>query len=192
MSSNQHKNFLPETVNLLIYMMNIILDKAEQLSRRNQLPTENPGKYKSFEVTDNKKASSEKALSSVLKSKFTRTDLPVNEAQPTAVHAIGVDVLSTDITSAEKERICYEPIKIEIPKKCPSATFSYMMKARKDAENIHIPAKIVVTQLREAGVDIIFHMDTQEHPELPSLNLCIHCPNYKPKQVWINGNECIH
>ncbi|VBB31044.1 unnamed protein product [Acanthocheilonema viteae] len=190
MSSKQYKNFSPQAVDLLIHVINMTLNKAEQLSRRNQLPTENPKTYESFEVMDANKSLSENA--SVLKSKFPRINSSVNEAQPVVEHSVGVDVLSTDITAGGEDRICYEPIKVEILKECPSATFTYMMRARKNAKDIYIPTKIVVTHLHQPGIDISFHMDTKLYPELPSLHLHIFCPNYVPKQVWINGKEYIH
>ncbi|CAG9532951.1 unnamed protein product [Cercopithifilaria johnstoni] len=190
MSSNQHESFSLGAVNLLTYIMNMTLNKAEELSRRNQLPTENPKAYESFEVISDSKTSSESA--SVLKSKLPRTNSSVSGAQPTVAHAVDVDILSTDITVGREGKICYQPIKIEVLKECPRATFSYMMKARKDSKDIYIPAKIFVTHLHQAGVDINFYMDTKLYPELPSLHLRIFCPNYEPKQVWINGKECIH
>ncbi|VDK78237.1 unnamed protein product [Litomosoides sigmodontis] len=165
------------------------LNKAEQLSRCNQLPAEKPKSNRNFGVLDDNKASSENE--SVLKSKHPGKNSSVNEAQPPVGHAVGVDLLSTDITAERTGGIFHEPIKIAILKECPSATFSYMMKVRKVAEDIYVPAKIVVTHLHQAGVDISFHMDTKLHPELPSLYLRIFCPNFKPKQVWINGKEYI-
>uniref|UniRef100_A0A915PNB6 Uncharacterized protein n=1 Tax=Setaria digitata TaxID=48799 RepID=A0A915PNB6_9BILA len=84
-----------------------------------------------------------------------------------------------------------ESVKIEAPKECPSTVFNYMMRARKDNRIIYAPAKIVVTQLRDPGVDICFHVDMQAYSQIPSLHLRIICPNYEPKQAWINGKECM-
>uniref|UniRef100_A0A8R1TXV0 Uncharacterized protein n=1 Tax=Onchocerca volvulus TaxID=6282 RepID=A0A8R1TXV0_ONCVO len=169
MSSNQHRSFSPEAINLLAHMMNVTLNKAEELSRRNQLATENP-RDESSKMIDNKESP---------------------ERKPVAAYGNGVDVFSKAVTTGEKGRIDYEPIKIQIPKECPSATFSYMMKACKDNKDIYVPAKIAVTQ-REVGIDISFHLDTQIHPEFPPLYFRIFCPNYEPKQVWINGKKCIY
>ncbi|EFO26506.1 hypothetical protein LOAG_01976 [Loa loa] len=215
MSNNQHKNFSPEAVSLLAHMMNMTLNKAEQLSQYNQLPIEKPKIYESSEMKDINKAPSENASSSVPRinslvcgtqvntidfASYLNGDLDfvltlpifgpkVSEHQrepPAAELGVDGDVLSASIMTGPKNR------KIQIPKECPSATFNYMMKARKDNKDIFIPAKIVVTQLRKAGIDISFYLETQLHPELPPLYLRIFCPNYEPKQVWINGKECIH
>ncbi|VIO98434.1 Uncharacterized protein BM_BM9970 [Brugia malayi] len=187
MSSNQHKNFSAETFSLLAHMMNMTLNKAEQLSQRNQLPTENPRSYESSEMKDKNEVSSENASLSVPRINSSR-----GEAQPIASHDAAVDLFSADIATGQKYRTYCKPITIEISNECPSATFNYMMKARKDARDIQVPAKISVTQLREAGIYINFQLDTHLHPELPPLYICIFCPNYVPKQVWINGKECIH
>ncbi|KAK6108308.1 hypothetical protein QQG55_31640 [Brugia pahangi] len=171
MSSNQHKNFSAETFSLLAHMMNMTLNKAEQLSQRNQLPTENLRSYESSEMKDKNEVSSENASLSVPRINTSR-----GEAQPIASHDAAVDLFSTDIATGQKYRTYCKPITIEISNECPSATFNYMMKARKDARDIQVPAKL----------------DTHLHPELPPLYICIFCPNYVPKQVWINGKECIH
>uniref|UniRef100_A0A1I8F106 Uncharacterized protein n=1 Tax=Wuchereria bancrofti TaxID=6293 RepID=A0A1I8F106_WUCBA len=65
MSSNQHKSFSPETFSLLAHMMNMTLNKAEQLSQRNQLPTENPRSYESSEMKDKNEVSSESGFSTI-------------------------------------------------------------------------------------------------------------------------------
>uniref|UniRef100_A0AAF5PTY5 Uncharacterized protein n=1 Tax=Wuchereria bancrofti TaxID=6293 RepID=A0AAF5PTY5_WUCBA len=187
MSSNQHKSFSPETFSLLAHMMNMTLNKAEQLSQRNQLPTENPRSYESSEMKDKNEVSSENASLLVPRINSLR-----GEAQPIASHDAAVDLFSADIATGQKDRIYCKPITIEISNECPSATFNYMMKARKDARDIQVPAKIAITQLREAGIYINFQLDTDLYPELPPLYIRIFCPNYVPKQVWINGKECIH
>ncbi|KAM3715767.1 Ribosomal protein [Dirofilaria immitis] len=192
MSSNQYKNFPPKAIDLLAHMMNMTLNKAEELSRRNQLATETPKRDESSEIIDNNKTSFESGSSSSLKPVLLRTNSSLNEIRPVVTYGSSVEVLSEDITSAKKSRIDYKPIKIQLPKECPNATFSYMMKVRKNAKDIYVPAKIAVTQLQEAGIDISFHLDTQLYPEIPPLHFRIFCPNYGPKQVWLNGKECIH
>ncbi|OZC09820.1 hypothetical protein X798_03223 [Onchocerca flexuosa] len=189
MSTNRHKNFSPEAINLLANMINMTLNKAEELSRRNQLATEN-SRDESSKIIDNKELPEHGSLS-FLKPILIRTDSSIDETQPVAAYGNSMDVFSEAVTSGEKGRTVYEPIKIQIPKECPSATFSYMMKAFKDNKDIYVPAKIAVTQ-READIDISFHLDTQIHPEFPPLYIRIFCPNYEPKQVWINGKKCIY
>uniref|UniRef100_A0A183DSY7 Major sperm protein n=1 Tax=Gongylonema pulchrum TaxID=637853 RepID=A0A183DSY7_9BILA len=61
----------------------------------------------------------------------------------------------------------------------------------KEDQGCHEPI-VTVKQMKKPGMIVSFRVDTKKYPALPPLDLRVFCPNYKPKQVWVNGKECTY
>ncbi|VDN07973.1 unnamed protein product [Thelazia callipaeda] len=202
---NTEKKFSPDALNLLDHMMNMVLNKAEQLSQQNQLLSENPQTSDSLESMSLQETSSEisnkssqtsleilsKEYSVPNRSKNPQAIIGNQKKETDAANNIRADMKTENAKKPTKPKSSCECTKNKIPKNIANVEFNFLLNAKHNGKEIGIPVKVVVTELKNAGIEIKFDADTSIYPHLSPLNIHVVCHDYEPSRVWVNGNEYV-